>query len=197
MAYTTYSNISFTKNKSIPVLLLIIYCALPFFPQNAFAQKTKPGEYQVKAAFLYNFMKFIDLPDEAFKDTSNITVCMIGEDPFEGNMELLRGKPVKNRAVTVKHIKAVHQATDCHVLYISPSEKENITQILKETEGRSLITIGDTEGFAQQGVIINFFLEQDMVRFEINTNAAKAAKIQISSKLLKLAKIIDGKEAGR
>jgi hypothetical protein len=155
------------------------------------AQKARPDEYQVKAAFLYNFVKFIDLPDELFIDSAKTTICIFGEDPFEEHIDLVQGKYAKNRVLTVKHIKSIHEAGDCQILYISPSEKKNITQILKELEGHSIVTIGDTEGFAQQGVIINFFLEQDMVRFEININAAKHAKIQISSKLLKLAKIID------
>ncbi len=191
---TVYTDISLTKIEFIPVMLFLICCAVSLLPQNVIAQKIRPAEYQVKAAFLYNFVKFIDLPAGSFRDSPKMMLCIIGKDPFESNIELIQGKLVKNRELTVRHIKTVQEAGDCQILYISQSEKGNITQILKGVGGQGIITIGDTEGFSEQGVIINLFLEQDMVRFEININAARKANIQISSKLLKLAKIIDSRQ---
>ncbi|MEW6067505.1 MAG: YfiR family protein [Nitrospirota bacterium] len=153
-------------------------------------QRSKPKEYQVKAAFIYNFVKFIEWPDELFKDSTTVTFCIIGDDPFVSEIDTIQGQSVKGKVLEVTRINSIDKAKNCHLLFISSSERKNITYILKEIKNLSVLTIGDTEGFAQQGVIINFFIEENKIRFEINTDAANCAKIQISSKLLKLARIV-------
>ncbi len=180
-------------NKTICILFTILFlCGAAFlFPKNIPAQETRPDEYQVKAAFLYNFVKFIDWPDETLVNNTAITLCIIGKDSFEGSINLIEGKPVRGKTLTVRHIKTLQDAGSCQLLFISPSEKNYIAQILQEIRDYSIITIGDYEGFAQQGVIINFYIEQESVRFEINVNAARHTGIQISSKLLKLARIVN------
>ena len=155
------------------------------------AEQVKPGEYEVKAAFIYNFAKFIEWPDDSFLDkSSSITMCVIGDDPFGRSIDSIHDKPVKEKKLKVKHIQSVKDIKGCHILFISGSEAKNLPQILKITEGAGILTIGDTGGFAYSGVIINFYLEQNKVNFEINTKAAKRARLQISSKLLKLARIV-------
>lgn len=167
---------------------LILFCAALLFPQNVQAQKAKAGEYQVKAAFLYNFAKFIDWPS----GSDGMTLCILGKDPFDGDIDFIQGKTVKGRALTVKRIKTVKEVRECKILFISSAMKTSMMQTVTALKGSNVLTIGDTEGFAQQGVIINFYLEDEKVRFEINIEAAKHAGIQISSNLLKLARIVEG-----
>lgn len=173
--------------------ILFWYCIIFPLPKAVFAEETKPGEYQVKAAFLYNFAKFVEWPDEVSKNTAPIILCVLGKNLFDGDIDIIQGKPVKGRILAVKHASSIQEVGNCQILFISSSEKNRITQILHELRDYSIFTIGDSEGFAQQGVIINFYIEQDKVRFEINVDAARQARIRISSRLLKLARIIENK----
>ncbi|RJQ14698.1 MAG: YfiR family protein [Nitrospiraceae bacterium] len=177
------------------IILFILFFISPFYiifaPDNARSEELKPGEYQVKAAFLYNFLKFIEWPEGPVKTADAVTLCILGEDPFGRDIDIIRGKAVRDRVLSVRNIGSVQEAGECRILFISPSERKNIAHILEKARGSGVVTIGDTEGFAQQGVIINFFLENDRVRFEINIEAAKKADLQISSKLLKLARIVE------
>lgn len=178
-----------TPLRNILFITLFVYCAIFPFPQNTLAQKTRAGEYKVKAAFLLNFAKFINWPP----GSDEMSLCILGEDPFDGDIDIIQGKPVKGRALAVKRIKTVQEARDCKILFISSAVKTSMMHTVAALKGIHVLTVGDTEGFAQQGVIINFYLEDEKVRFEINIEAAKHAGIQISSNLLKLARIVEGK----
>ncbi len=185
-------------NKKICILGKLRYfflfgCLVLSSFQIVHAQETKLGEYQVKAAFLYNLVKFVDWPEESLKNTVSIALCILGDDPFGEHIDAIHGKPLKGKTLFVKRINSVKEAKDCHILFISSSEGKNLTHILRELNDSHILTIGDTDYFAQQGVIFNFFIEYNKVRFEINVDAAKLARIQVSSKLLKLAKIIEPK----
>lgn len=114
----------------------------------------------------------------------------MGEDPFGPAFDSINGKPVRDKNVAVKRIKSHQQLRTCQIVFISASEKERLPQILDAVENLSILTIGDTNGFIQQGVVINFYIEDDKVRFEINPKAAESADLKISSKLLKLGRIV-------
>jgi hypothetical protein len=152
------------------------------------AQDQKPGEYQVKAAFLYNIAKFVQWP--GIEADEFLTLGILGEDPFGGILDELQGKRVQGKKIAVKRFKSYKNLRKIHMLFISSNEKENLSQILQAIKGSEILLIGDTEGFAQKGVSINFFLDQQKVRFEINVDAASRAGLKISSNLLKLAKIV-------
>jgi hypothetical protein len=154
------------------------------------------GEYQVKAAFLFHFSQFVEWPPEAFKDQSTpLTYCTIGEDPFEGALEVIvKGKSVGNHALQVQHLKGREQVAGCHILFIGAGEKKHLLEDLSSAAGRSVLTVGETEHFAQQGGVIGFLIENDKVRFEINVQTAGKAKLKISSRLLLLAKSVIGSE---
>lgn len=175
------------------ISLMSIAWVMLLLPGKTPAQEIELEEYQIKAAFLYNFARFIEWPEKVFTNNSSINLCILGEDPFNNNLDTIHKKPVRDRILTVRRVNTVQEVRNCQIIFISASEKNNLMHILNELKGLSIFTIGDTEGFAQQGVIINFYIEQDRVRFEINVNAAKHSKLQISSKLLKLARIIDVK----
>jgi len=155
-----------------------------------YAQDPKPTEYQVKATFLYNFLKFVDWPDDKNMRTGVINICVIGEDPFGKAIDFMKDETIENRRLAIKRLKTLQHIETCKVVFISMSEQENLNQILKTIKDLNVLTIGDTEGFARKGVIINYYIEENKVRFEINVNALKRSGLRINSKVMKLARII-------
>lgn len=149
-------------------------------------------EYQIKAAFLYNFAKFVGWPAHAFKEArSTMTLCVLGSDPFGAALDqAIAGKTVAGRKMVVARFEGLPHLDVCHILFISPSERDRLAQILDTLTGSSVLTVGDTERFAHQGGMINFYVDENKVRFEINERAAERAGLKISSKLLKLATIV-------
>jgi hypothetical protein len=150
------------------------------------------GEYQVKAAFLYNFTQFTDWAASAFPATNSpIIIGITGEDPFGSTIdEAVRGEVVRGRTLIVKRLRADEDLRSCHVVFISRSEKEKVPRILDQLKGSPTLTVSDLSGFAQQGGMINLLLVNKAVKLEINQAVAEAAGLQISAKLLKLARIV-------
>lgn len=154
------------------------------------AQENQPSEYQVKAAFLYNFAQFVDWPATAFaNDRSPLVIGIFGADPFGGELDqTVRGKTHNSHPLAVKQLRSLSEATNsCHILFISPSEKKRLPEIFTSLGSASVLTVGETERFIESGGMINFILVGTKVRFQINDAAAKHAGLKISSKLLNLA----------
>jgi hypothetical protein len=158
------------------------------------AQSATAGEYQVKAAFLYNFAKFIEWPPSGFRDaTAPLQICILGRDPFgQGLRDLVSTKTVNGRKFEVDYLVDMQLARACHILFIASSEKARVKQILERMRGTVALTVGDTEGFAEQGGMIDFVLDNDRVVFEVNRNAAEQAGLKVSSKLLSVARVVIG-----
>lgn len=154
------------------------------------AQDAQPSEYQVKAAFIFNFAKFVDWPPRAFADAkAPLCIGILGENPFGANLErTVRDKTLNNRSIVVKECGTLEEAKKCHLLFISTSEKKPLQEILDGLVGMNILTIGETETFIKSGGMINFFREGTRFRFEINDEAAKKAGLKIDSKLLGLGK---------
>jgi hypothetical protein len=150
------------------------------------------SEYQVKAAFIYNFTKFTDWPTNAFTSAdAPLVIGIVGEDPFGKTMDdVVRGEVVRDRPLVVKRLRPGEDFRSCHVLFISRSEKDHLRELLGQLKGRPVLAVGDTSGFAEQGGTVNFVLVQKTVKMEINQAAAAAAGLQISAKLLKLARLV-------
>ena len=146
-------------------------------------------EYQIKAACLYNFAKFVDWPSTAFPDrTSPIVFGILGEDPFGNALErIVKNKAISGRTLTIKRSQRVEDLKDCQVLFISRSEQARLPQILTALKGLSILTVSDTEEFLADGGIINFKMQDDKVRFEVNVATARGEALKISSELLDLA----------
>lgn len=153
------------------------------------AQDSPPSEYQLKAAFLFNFAKFVEWPSKTFAGpTSPIVIGVLGENVFHGDLEqAIRGKVINNHPLQFKEFHSVTEATNCQILFISPSEKSRLPKILESLHGASVLTVSETERFTEAGGMINFVIEANKVRFQINNEAAKKAGLTISSKLLSLA----------
>jgi bifunctional DNA-binding transcriptional regulator/antitoxin component of YhaV-PrlF toxin-antitoxin module len=259
-------------------VLVLLSCLLT---SNVFSelQSAQYKEYEVKAAFMYNFLKFIDWPeDKTAKGSSQIIIGVLGQDPFGSATDILKGKKVEDRNVVIKYIDSFQQLKDavekdkaeltekikalsesciiyrdndgkivikpanefselksitdgaaraakieelkkkgylladpsksndiksiietiadgqmdilrkCHLLFICPSEKKTINQIIDLVKDRGVLTVADTQGFLDAGGIINFVIEDNKVRFNINLTASEKARLKIRSQLLRLAK---------
>lgn len=179
------------SGKSLLVLFVFFWGGLWASGPNLWAQELKATEYQVKAAFIYNFLQFVDWPAKPGKAPGPaLNLCIMGENPFGSAFESYQGETVRRWKLFIRQAQTVHELKDCQVLFICPSEKGRAAQIARQAAGQGILTIGDSDGLAHQGVMINFHLDRGKVRFEINIEAARRAGITISSHLLKLAKII-------
>ena len=150
-----------------------------------------PGfdEYQVKAAFLYNFAKFVEWPAAAFKRSEDpFSICVLGQNPFGTALEdVVRNKTVASRAFVVREVSNARQATTCQIVFVAASEYKRFRLLLDGIRERSILTVGEADNFTANGGIINFKLQDARVRIEINGRAADRAGLHISSKLLSLA----------
>jgi len=141
-------------------------------------------EYQVKAAFLYNFSHFVSWPASP---ENTFRLCVIGENPFGQILDALIGKPVNNSILVVEQHSSLEKIHDCQLVYISYSLKPRLNMILAELADHPILTVSDIESFTDAGGMIELWLSDNKVRFEINTSAAEHAGLSISSKLLSLA----------
>ena len=164
----------------------------------AAAQAVDPpdaSEYLIKAGFIYNFAKFVEWPATAFSQPdSPIMIGVLGTDPFGSVLDrLVEDTKIGPRGFVVKRYKwgkDLKDLKECKILFVSASEKAHIDEIVQAVKGLPILMVGETPGFAERGGIIRFTLEDNRVRFEINVDAAHQADLNISSRLLTLAKII-------
>lgn len=168
---------------------LVVIGLLLIAHASAAGQAQAPSEYEVKAIFLYRFSQFIEWPGPVSREP--ICIGIVGQDPFGGMLEqVVQGKLVNGREFVIKHFKPGPLARDCHMVFISSSERKRLRLILGSFQGAAVLTVGDTPGFCQSGGVINFELVNDSVRFEINIDATERAGLRMSSKLLSLAKVV-------
>ena len=174
-------------------LLLALLLAAP-----AGGAQDTASEYDVKAAFLYNFTKFVDWPATAFHDDrSTVRLCVLGDDPFGESLREIAEGEVAGRRLTVLTVSSMNDPAACQILFISRSERERLPEILAAVRDAPVMTVSETKGFLEQGGIINFVLEGPRVRFEINQGAAERAGLKISSRLLRLAtRVVTGGRPG-
>lgn len=165
---------------------------------DASPQPKTASEYEIKAAFLYNFGKFVSWPAEELKDSEKrFVLCILGEDPFGEVMDqMVLGKPVQDRQLAVRRPKTAAETSGCNILFISQSERKEMSAVLQALDARSVLTVSEVDQFLELGGIINFQTDQNKIRFDINVTAAERGKLKISSQLLKLARRIVGRPSG-
>ncbi len=152
------------------------------------AQTAQPSEYQVKAALIFNFAKFVEWPTAAFASANSpLTVGVLGENPFGSELERYGDKTINDRPLIIRECKNLEEARQCHILFISVSEKKRLPEILQAIQGANVLTVSETDGFADEGGMVNFVAEGKKIRFQINDASARSAGLKISSKLLTLA----------
>jgi hypothetical protein len=170
---------------------LVLCAALIGAPR---AQSAPPPnfEHEVKASFVYTVAKFVDWPPEAFVDpVAPFVFVVLGDDQFEDSLvHTVAGKTVSGHPVEVIGVKDAKDLVACHVLYLGRSEAPNVDDVLKRLHGASVLTVSDFDHFAQSGGVMRLTLDENMVRFEINVDAAERAHLQISSKILKLGRLV-------
>jgi hypothetical protein len=171
-------------------LLAGVVFALAFFVTTVLlAQQPKPSEYQVKATYLYNFGRFVKWPGTvpAGKGDS-FSVCLIGQDPFGSILDsTLAGEALDGKPVVLRRISKPQDAGECRILFISSTEEKHLSEILTALDQSGVLTVSDMPGFTRRGGMIQFVLEGDRVRFEINLASAESARLVLSSELLKVA----------
>ncbi len=153
------------------------------------AQAAPPTEYEVKAAFIHNIAKFVEWPD-ASRSGGALRLCLLGQNPFGNALDALRGKVIGDKVWEIVPVNQQTNLSHCQVLFIAASESDKLGQVLENIKGDAVLTVADSDGFAGRGVMVNFYLEQNRVRFEINRDAASRGGFRISSQLLKLARIV-------
>jgi hypothetical protein len=166
---------------------------LVFSPCAPAREQTAPSvEYQVKAAFLLNFARFVEWPPDAF-DSANapITFRVFRQDPFGGALaDVTQGKSINNRALLVRHVQSLADLKSCQIVLVSGSADKDLSAALDTLKTSNALVVGESEGFAKRGGGIQFYLEAEKVRFSVNVDATKRARPNVSSKLLALARIV-------
>lgn len=154
--------------------------------------RTGVKEYELKAVFLLNFTRFADWPDSAFTDAqSPLIIGVVGDNPFGSYLtDVVRGERVNGRPIVVRRYRTVADLQPSHILFVSRSEREHVRDILEALHGRTVLTVSDVDDFAARGGVIQFVTENNKIRLGINVDAAKAANVTISSKLLRSAEIV-------
>ncbi len=176
--------------------LIILMFAGVFLTGGVSAGTATLSEYQVKAAFLYNFIKFIEWPNDAFMSVRQpITVAICGRDPFGGYLaEIIKNEPVQGRRIEVIRATADQLPERCQLIFVSSSEKARLSQIITSIGTRHIVTVSELEEFCEAGGAINFRVEESKIRFEINPDVIENAGVRINSKLLRLARIVHTRE---
>jgi hypothetical protein len=177
---------------------IIACCFLLSAPPRALSQKEEGAEYTIKLAFLFNFTKFVEWPPDSYRDAgAPLMICIVGHDPFSQSLEgELRTRTVGGHPVEVKTLRATDKLSACQIVFVPVTEKDQADRIVRGLKGSRTLTVGETEGFAVLGGIINLTVEGNKVHFEINQVAAERAGLKISSRLLSIAKIVGEHDLG-
>ena len=182
------------------IALLAIFAAPGTFATPA-ADAGLPSaiEYQIKASFVYTVAKFVDWPETAFDGPGTpMTFGILGNDAVaDAISSALQGKRVHDRELRVKRLSGVGAVRDCQILYISEGEARSIDAVLDQVAAASILTVGESRDFAAAGGILGLSMQENLVQFEVNMAAAQRARISISSKILRLGRVLkDGGAAG-
>jgi uncharacterized protein DUF4154 len=163
------------------------------------AQSGEPNEYEVKAAFLFNFTKFVEWPDTSFSDPhAPILLGIIGDDPFgESLTTIVAGQKVEGRTIIIQKHRYGDDLRHCQILFVSASERAHVAQILASVQLAGVMTVSDIDGFAEAGGLMQFVIEENRVRFLVNLDVAKQSKLRVSAKLLALAHVVHSGQAVR
>lgn len=145
-------------------------------------------EYKVKAGYLWNFAKFVDWPAQVLPENAPITICIVGPDPFgEILADTVRDKTVLGHAFAVRRIEKSQIVSGCHIAFLAYTDHKKLADAAQAAASSGTLTVADSHGFAELGGMIEFILDHNRIRFEINPGAAKSAGLRISSELLKLS----------
>lgn len=175
-------------NRYLAALISIAILVGAATPLSARAEEPLLYEYRIKAAFLYNFVKFIQWPESAFIDPeSPVFICILGEEPLMEALQNLTAKTVRGRRIVISHIKNIRSFKECHILFVAESKKSRIKHTISKFKGSPVLTVSDMDDFVKAGGMIGMVRVENKIRFQINLVSAQDSGLTISSQLLKLA----------
>ena len=179
----------------LPALLLLVVLLFPTLLRPLRANPHEVSEYQVKAAFLYNFVKFVEWPGAVSTSIYDpIVIGVLGTDPFGPVLDqTFAYKRVGGRRFELRRYRTVEELELCQVLFVSSALKRDWSKVLGAVGGTPVMTVSDGDGFVKSGGIIELLLENNKIRFDINLNEARVSKLKISAQLLQLARKVEGK----
>ena len=175
-----------TRRLTAAVLLVLLLSCVGW-PSNSTAETA--GEYQLKAAFLYNAPKFVEWPAEALSSPA-FTIGVLGDDPFGPLLDQLAGRSIKGKQIVIRRITSPERATECQLLFIAASEQRRLQAVLGRLRELPLLTVSDIDGFAFAGGMLELGMDRNRLTFIANIRQAKRQGLKISSQMLKLAREI-------
>jgi hypothetical protein len=169
------------------VVLVLLFGNILFVP----AQTYNAREYQIKAAFLFNFTQFVNWPPTAFvSDQSPLIIGILGKDPFGSYLdETVVGEKINGRSLIIQRYKSIEEVDRCHILFINLPDAKKFNDVITNLKGRNVLTVGDDPDFLQRGGMMKFFTKDNKVQIQVNLEATQAANLTVSSKLLRLVQI--------
>jgi hypothetical protein len=149
-------------------------------------------EYEVKAAFLYNFAKFVEWPTAAFSDPDEaLEFCILGDDPFGASIDrIVKGRAANGRAIAIRRNVRADASESCHLIFLGAMDDSEVARVVQDVGGAPVLTVGESPSFLDEGGIIGLVIDDGKVRFEINARGAEHAGLKVSSQLLKLARSV-------
>jgi hypothetical protein len=179
-----------TLRQMAGLTLRFIIGAAPGFSGNARGQDVLPSEYQMKAAYLYNFAKFVEWPPTALPADAPLVIGILGNDPFDHFLDdTIHGKKIGNHPLVSVHIQTPAETKGCQIVFINGAEKKHWPEISNALKDKAVLTVSENwDQFTKEGGMIYLFIEDQHVCFDINDEAARRAGLKISSKLLLLRK---------
>jgi hypothetical protein len=152
------------------------------------AKPPRPTEYQVKAAYLYNFAKFVEWPAVSGRE-DRFVIAVLGEDPFGEVLDrALNEKTIESRPIVVRRLRSIDESVAVDVLFISDSERPRLAQVLRRTHGNAILTVSEADDFVGLGGMVGFKMQDDVVRFDVNLDQVSAAGLKMSSQLIRVAR---------
>jgi hypothetical protein len=179
------------KNRFLILLLILsFFLIVPFSPQ---ASQGESLEYRLKAAFIYKITDFIDWPLDAFEDKSSpLTISVIGRSPFFEGLNSLKEEKLKNRKLILRSSQKIDEQTkSSHIVVVGALQEYRLEKILASLKNSHALIIGENQGFCQKGGILNLVIKKGKIRFEINLKKAKQSGLKVSSRVLRMAKIVE------
>ena len=172
----------------IAAVVVAIAWALSSVPV-LYGQRSTPSEYEVKAAYLYKLGKFVEWPDKATSSVDDsFPICVLGQDPFRTTFDTtVAGESINGKKVAIKRIARSQDAASCRIVFISSSEENRLKEILAALSKTSVLTVSDIPRFMERGGMVEFVVDSNRVRFQVNLTTAERAGLTLSSQLLKVA----------
>ena len=153
------------------------------------SDSAKTLEYRIKAAFLYNFARFVEWSQQDGRNEGNLVIGILGKDPFGPILDqTVRGKKAAGRPLEIKRLSSVDNAASCHLVFVSSSERQRVETLLTAVNGAGVLIVGETPDFLDKGGMINFVIEEERVRIDLNLSTTQAAGLNVNSQLIRVAR---------